>query len=204
MAVFAERRGLRIIDATCPLVTKVHLEAVRYAREGYTIILIGHKDHDEVIGTLGEAPERIVVIASAYANLIEHFPGGGGGYLVATKLLGPRVGVVSGCALLVDYVLTVTVSIAAAGDALFSLLPPGWLEWKVPSEFGIIAVLIVLNLRGVKESVQILTPIFLLFLLTHPNERQSLTAAGREQASSFTWQRTAKETISVYKHYASL
>src|SRR5213594_4946124 len=59
----AQRRGLRVIDATCPLLTKVHLEAVRYAREGYSIILIGHEDHDEVIGTLGEAPERIFVIA---------------------------------------------------------------------------------------------------------------------------------------------
>jgi 4-hydroxy-3-methylbut-2-en-1-yl diphosphate reductase len=58
----ARRRGLRVIDATCPLVTKVHLEAIRYAREGYSIILIGHEDHDEVIGTLGEAPERIVVV----------------------------------------------------------------------------------------------------------------------------------------------
>jgi 4-hydroxy-3-methylbut-2-enyl diphosphate reductase len=63
----ARRRGLRVIDATCPLVTKVHLEAIRYAREQYTIILIGHEDHDEVIGTLGEAPERIVVIDSAEA-----------------------------------------------------------------------------------------------------------------------------------------
>jgi 4-hydroxy-3-methylbut-2-enyl diphosphate reductase len=59
------RRGLRAIDATCPLVTKVHLEAVRYAREGYSIVLIGHEDHDEVIGTLGEAPDRIVVIDGA-------------------------------------------------------------------------------------------------------------------------------------------
>src|SRR5215475_12205874 len=60
----AARRGLRVIDATCPLVTKVHLEAIRYAREDYSIVLIGHEDHDEVIGTLGEAPERIFVIAS--------------------------------------------------------------------------------------------------------------------------------------------
>ncbi|HEV2022560.1 MAG TPA: 4-hydroxy-3-methylbut-2-enyl diphosphate reductase [Terriglobales bacterium] len=52
----SERRALRVIDATCPLVTKVHVEAVKYASEGYTIILIGHRDHDEVIGTLGEAP----------------------------------------------------------------------------------------------------------------------------------------------------
>jgi 4-hydroxy-3-methylbut-2-enyl diphosphate reductase len=63
----ARRRGLHVIDATCPLVTKVHLEAIRYARENYTIILIGHADHDEVIGTLGEAPDRMVVIDSAEA-----------------------------------------------------------------------------------------------------------------------------------------
>lgn len=60
----AERRGLQVIDATCPLVTKVHNEAIRYARDGYTIILIGHEDHDEVIGTLGEAPESILVVHS--------------------------------------------------------------------------------------------------------------------------------------------
>jgi 4-hydroxy-3-methylbut-2-enyl diphosphate reductase len=53
-----------VIDATCPLVTKVHLEAVRYAREGYTIILVGHEDHDEVIGTMGEAPDRIIVVST--------------------------------------------------------------------------------------------------------------------------------------------
>jgi 4-hydroxy-3-methylbut-2-en-1-yl diphosphate reductase len=63
----ARQRGLRVIDATCPLVTKVHLEAIRYAREGYSIILIGHADHDEVIGTLGEAPDRMIVIDSAAA-----------------------------------------------------------------------------------------------------------------------------------------
>ena len=59
----ARQRGLRVIDATCPLVTKVHLEAIRYAREGYSIVLIGHEDHDEVIGTLGEAPDRMFLIA---------------------------------------------------------------------------------------------------------------------------------------------
>jgi 4-hydroxy-3-methylbut-2-enyl diphosphate reductase len=60
----ATTRRLRVIDATCPLVTKVHLEAIRYAKEGRTIVLVGHADHDEVIGTLGEAPRRIVVIDS--------------------------------------------------------------------------------------------------------------------------------------------
>src|SRR5246127_1051508 len=59
-----KERNLAIIDATCPLVTKVHLEAVKFAREGYTIILIGHKNHDEVIGTLGEAPTRMILVES--------------------------------------------------------------------------------------------------------------------------------------------
>jgi 4-hydroxy-3-methylbut-2-enyl diphosphate reductase len=59
----ARERRLRVIDATCPLVTKVHLEAMRFARQGYTIVLIGHRDHDEVIGTLGEAPENTVLVS---------------------------------------------------------------------------------------------------------------------------------------------
>jgi len=60
----ARARKLQVIDATCPLVTKVHLEAVKFARKGYTIVLIGHKDHDEVIGTLGEAPEATVLVST--------------------------------------------------------------------------------------------------------------------------------------------
>lgn len=60
----AAERGLRTIDATCPLVIKVHLEAIRYAKEGYTIVLIGHEGHDEVIGTMGEAPEAIILVES--------------------------------------------------------------------------------------------------------------------------------------------
>ncbi len=60
----ARARNLHVIDATCPLVTKVHLEAVQFARKGYTIVLIGHKDHDEVIGTLGEAPDSTVLVST--------------------------------------------------------------------------------------------------------------------------------------------
>jgi 4-hydroxy-3-methylbut-2-en-1-yl diphosphate reductase len=60
----ARDRRLHVIDATCPLVTKVHLEAVQFAKKGYTIVLIGHKDHDEVIGTLGEAPESTILVSS--------------------------------------------------------------------------------------------------------------------------------------------
>jgi 4-hydroxy-3-methylbut-2-en-1-yl diphosphate reductase len=60
----ARERNLQVIDATCPLVTKVHLEAVKFAKKGYTIVLIGHKDHDEVIGTLGEAPKSTILVSS--------------------------------------------------------------------------------------------------------------------------------------------
>src|ERR1700675_1494703 len=60
----AKQRGLQVIDATCPLVTKVHLEAVKFAKKGFTIVLIGHKDHDEVIGTLGEAPAATILVSS--------------------------------------------------------------------------------------------------------------------------------------------
>src|SRR3954467_8487906 len=67
----SEARKLRVIDATCPLVTKVHVEAVKYAKEGYSIILIGHRDHDEVVGTMGEAPDVTQVVGSVeeVANL---------------------------------------------------------------------------------------------------------------------------------------
>lgn len=60
----AQQRKLRVIDATCPLVTKVHLEAVKFARDGYSIVLIGHQDHDEVIGTIGEAPGQTWLVSS--------------------------------------------------------------------------------------------------------------------------------------------
>jgi len=68
----AKERQLDIIDATCPLVTKVHLEAVRFARDGFSIVLIGHKDHDEVIGTLGEVPDRSYLVETVDdVNLLE-------------------------------------------------------------------------------------------------------------------------------------
>jgi amino acid transporter len=109
----------------------------------------------------------VLIISASYSSIIEQFPTGGGGYVVASHLLGPRIGVVSGCALVVDYVLTITVSIASGGDAIFSFLPAHLQHLKLPSEFMVIGLLIALNLRGVKESIQALLPIFLVFLLTH-------------------------------------
>jgi len=109
----------------------------------------------------------IAVICASYRQIIELFPTGGGGYLVASKLLGPGVGVVSGSALLVDYVLTITISIASGADALFSLLGPEYLHWKEPFAAAGIVVMTLLNLRGVRESVLIWAPVFFLFVATH-------------------------------------
>lgn len=109
----------------------------------------------------------IFIISASYSHIIELFPTGGGGYLVASKLLSPTVGMVSGCALLIDYVLTITISIASGADAIFSFLPSGFLNYKLT--FSIIALvgLLILNLRGVKEAVLPLVPIFLTFVAAH-------------------------------------
>jgi amino acid transporter len=109
----------------------------------------------------------VVVISACYSHIIEAFPSGGGGYLVASKMLGAKVGALAGCALIVDYVLTVTVSIAAAGDALFGLLGLPGGDIKLWAETAAIGGLIILNFRGVKESINFLMPIFITFLITH-------------------------------------
>jgi amino acid transporter len=109
----------------------------------------------------------VLIISACYSKVIELFPGGGGGYLVATKLLGPRFGVVSGCALIFDYVLTISTSVASGVDQIFSFLPEGWYGSRFAFKLLILGGLVLLNLRGVKESVQVLAPIFLLFLGTH-------------------------------------
>ena len=109
----------------------------------------------------------VLIISSSYSRIIEEFPTGGGGYVVATQLLGEKAGVVSGCALLVDYVLTISISIASGANAVFAFLPAGAQPYKVEVEALAIGVLVIMNLRGVKESVAVLTPIFLGFLLTH-------------------------------------
>jgi amino acid transporter len=109
----------------------------------------------------------VFVISASYSHIIELFPTGGGGYLVATKLLGPKVGLASGSALIVDYMLTITISVASAGDQIFSFLPVSMHGIKLSVEFGLIFFLIYLNLRGTKESVLFLLPIFLLFVVAH-------------------------------------
>jgi amino acid transporter len=109
----------------------------------------------------------VFVISASYSQIIELFPTGGGGYLVATKLLGAKAGLVSGSALVVDYMLTITISIASSADALFSFMPAGFQPYKLFAELFFIFGLILLNLRGVRESVLFLLPIFLSFILMH-------------------------------------
>lgn len=109
----------------------------------------------------------VFLLAAAYTQIIELFPNGGGGYRVTTTLLGEKAGLVSGGALLVDYVLTIAISVAAGVDALFSMLPFEYQPYKLYVAFAVVLLLGYMNLRGMKESIRILLPIFLGFILTH-------------------------------------
>jgi amino acid transporter len=109
----------------------------------------------------------VFVISISYIQIIELFPGGGGGYVVASKLLGPKAGLVSGSALVIDYILTVSISIAAAADAIFSNLPEAWIAWKLWVALALTLLLLWLNMRGIKESIKVLVPIFAVFVVTH-------------------------------------
>jgi amino acid transporter len=129
-------------------------------------VALGDHSYLAVFLALGSA-FTVLVISYAYTRIIEHFPSGGGGYIVATHTIGRRAGVVSGSALLIDYILTVTVSIAACADALFSFLPPALQPYKLAVACLLILLLIEMNLRGAKESVMLVAPIFLVFILVH-------------------------------------
>jgi amino acid transporter len=109
----------------------------------------------------------VVVISYTYARIVEEFPSGGGGYVVAKRLLGDGWALVSGAALVTDYVLTITVSVASGASTLFSFLPPAWVPSKLPFEVTMLGVLIILNLRGIKESIAVLAPVFAVFVATH-------------------------------------
>jgi amino acid transporter len=109
----------------------------------------------------------VFIISASYSQTIDEFPSGGGGYLVATKLLGSYAGLVSGCALVIDYVLTISISIASGADAIFSFLPGSMLEFKFWTCILVVLLLVGMNLRGVKESVLTLLPIFVAFVVMH-------------------------------------
>jgi amino acid transporter len=109
----------------------------------------------------------VLIISYAYSRIIEHFPHGGGGYIVSTHTISKTAGVISGCALLVDYMLTIAVSLVSCGDAIFSFLPLSLQKYKLIFVAFLIVMLVILNLRGVKESVTFLAPIFVVFIATH-------------------------------------
>ena len=114
----------------------------------------------------GATALTVFVIAVAYNQVIELFPSGGGGYKVATNLIGPYTGLVSGAALIVDYMLTIAISVASGVDAVFSLLPVAVQSFKLWTELGLVLVLLYLNLRhaGVDQS----TAANLSRVLCHP------------------------------------
>lgn len=109
----------------------------------------------------------IWTISSSYSQLIGIFPHGGGGYLVASKLLSANCGLIAGCSLLVDYILTITISISSGVDALFSFLPIALITWKLPLKICALGSMMFLNIRGIKESVFPWIPVFFLFGITH-------------------------------------
>jgi amino acid transporter len=109
----------------------------------------------------------VFIISASYSQTIDLFPSGGGGYLVATKLLGPYPGLVSGSALVIDYVLTIAISIASGADAIFSFIPPHFLWLKFWTCLVVVLLMVGMNLRGVKESVLSLLPIFVAFVVMH-------------------------------------
>lgn len=133
---------------------------------------------EEAFRALGSHPQLAVllalgtaftvfIISASYSLVIEAFPNGGGGYAVASKLVSPTAGMVSGCALLIDFVLTIAISLASGADAIFSFLPREWQPFKLEFALAMVALLVVLNMRGVKESIIALLPIFLVFVFSH-------------------------------------
>jgi len=129
-------------------------------------IALGHNPHLALYIAFATAI-TVFIISLGYNQVIELFPSGGGGYKVATQLLGSYIGLISGAALIVDYVLTIAVSIASGTDAFFSILPKVCLHYKLFTEVLLVILLMVINFRGMKESIQILMPIFIGFVIIH-------------------------------------
>jgi amino acid transporter len=156
--------------ALFPLLAWIGLGADGVSSSSYgppeAFIALGQHTYLAVFLAIGTAL-TVFIISYAYTRIIEHFPSGGGGYIVATHTISDRAGVVSGSALLIDYMLTITVSIAACGEAIFSFLPYSYQQYKLAFACMLILILIVINLRGVKESVIVLAPIFLVFIAAH-------------------------------------
>jgi amino acid transporter len=130
--------------------------------------LVGQGDHAYLgVGLALATAVMVLVLSYTYNRVVEEFPHGGGGYVVATTLLGRGAGLVSGCALLVDYVLTISTSVATGAHLLVTIVPE---QWKIPPLLlGTATILLMtfLNVRGIRESVKPLIPVFVVFLVTH-------------------------------------
>lgn len=141
------------------------LSSSAYGPEASFVSLIHHPHLSLLVAAMTIL--TIWAISASYCQIIELFPRGGGGYVVASKLLSPVLGLISGCALLVDYILTITISIASGVDAILSLLPIFYHQFALEAKVLCVVVLTLLNLRGIRESVFPWVPIFILFVVTH-------------------------------------
>lgn len=165
-----------------------------YGPEEAFLALNGH-NHLAIVVALASVA-TVLIISTCYTHIIELFPSGGGGYLVASKLLSPTFGMVSGCALLIDYVLTIALSVSSGADALFSFLPLDWQMLRLPFALLGVLFLTLMNLRGIRESVVPLIPIMLVFVATHvfavlwalgthvPNLPEVISTTGRDIAET--------------------
>ena len=173
--LFGAPRSLQGPDTRRHLALTAFLAWVGLGADGLSSSAYGPEEAFLALGEHGElglylavaTALTVFIIAVSYNQVIELFPSGGGGYKVATTLIGPKAGLLSGSALIIDYVLTIAISVAACVDALFSALPLAFQPYKLPVEVGLVLMLMILNLRGMKESVQILLPLFIGFLLSH-------------------------------------
>jgi amino acid transporter len=161
---------IRHAIAVTPLLAWVGLGADGLSSSCYgpeeAFIALGSHTHLGLYLALATAL-TVFIISLGYNQVIELFPTGGGGYRVATALIGPRAGLVSGAALLVDYVLTITTSLASGVDAFFSLLPVGAQAFKLTAEVCLLLFMCFLNFRGMKETILVLLPIFLGLVVLH-------------------------------------
>jgi amino acid transporter len=141
------------------------LSSVYYGPEEGFHALEGFSFLTPILGLLIAA--TVLIISASYSQIIEQFPSGGGGYVVASKLLHPNVGVVAGSALIIDYVLTIATSVVSGVGAISSLIPGLSEAMRINIAILVVFVLVGMNLRGVKESVIVLLPIFMIFVVTH-------------------------------------
>lgn len=141
------------------------LSSSAYGPPAIYATLKGH-EYLSVLLAIG-IPVTVFIISAGYKQVIALFPEGGGGYHTATTLLGPKAGLVSGAALVVDYILTAAVSVASGTEAVLSLASPSWYGDRLLLDIAILLFIILINLRGMKDSIKILLPVFLGFIVTH-------------------------------------